>query len=91
MYLKTLLSRDWNTAGALVNPNGMTRYSQCPVGVLKAVFYLSPSRNPLGSEPGGKRSEIQLSKDGSALQEFKGGSHKGSGYQFLIMILLTPR
>ena len=28
----------------LPNPNGIIKYSQCPVGVLKAVFHSSPSR-----------------------------------------------
>lgn len=28
--------RVWKTAGVLVKPNGITRYSKCPKGVLKA-------------------------------------------------------
>lgn len=44
MSLSTLFTRAWNTAGALVRPNGITRYLKCPRWVLKAVLHSSPSR-----------------------------------------------
>ena len=39
----TSFTRVWKTAGTFVSLYGMTRYSQCPVGVLKAIFHSSPS------------------------------------------------
>lgn len=38
--LKTLLTKAWKAAGALVR-HGITRYSKCPRGVLKVVFHSS--------------------------------------------------
>ena len=37
------MMRFWNDAGAFVSPNGMTRYSNQPYRVRKAVFHSSPS------------------------------------------------
>ena len=37
------MTRPWKRAGVLVKPNGITTYSQWPVGVLNAVFHWSPS------------------------------------------------
>lgn len=34
------------TAGALLKPKGITRYSKCPRGVLKALFHSSPLPDP---------------------------------------------
>ena len=60
----------WKTAVALANPNGITRYSQRPLGVLKAVFYLSPSLmwKRLGLET---EDQLALRQEASALS---GGS-----------------
>lgn len=41
--LRTLFTSAWKTAGALTSPNGSTRYSKWPMGILKAVFHSSPS------------------------------------------------
>lgn len=32
----------WETAGVLVNPNGITSYSKWPIGVLNTAFHSSP-------------------------------------------------
>lgn len=38
---RTSFINTWKTAGVLVRPNGMTRYSKCPRRVLKVVFHSS--------------------------------------------------
>ena len=76
MSLSTSLTSDWKTAGALVNPNGMTRYSQCLVGVLNAVFQFIPISD-VDQVVG--VSEVKLGEDGRALQKLKGGSHQMEG------------
>ncbi len=40
--LSTSFTSVWKTAGEFETPKGITKYSNRPVGVLKAVFYLSP-------------------------------------------------
>lgn len=46
---RTLLIKDWKTAGKLVRPNDMTRYSSSPVRVLKAVFHSNRDSNNGGT------------------------------------------
>lgn len=41
--LSMLLMSTWKMAGALVRPNGITKYSKCLNWVSKAVFHSSPS------------------------------------------------
>lgn len=82
------LMRAWNTARALMNPKAMTMYSKCLMGVLYAVFYLSPSLS-LTRWSAFLRSSLEntlASQRGS-----KEGSMRGSGYLFLRVMPFNPR
>lgn len=43
--LKTVYIKSWNIKGLLASPYGITRYSYCPVLVMKDVFHSSPRQN----------------------------------------------
>ena len=43
MSAKISFMNHWNIAGALVSPNGITKYSKVPYQVQKVVFHSSPS------------------------------------------------
>jgi len=70
------LIRAWKTAGALVRLKSMTRYSPCPVGVLKAIFNLSPSQMT-------GVTEIQLGENRCPLKQFEGRSNEWEGVRIL--------
>ena len=63
-----------NMAGALVRPNGMTKYSQWPVGVLNAVFHsshFSDANKVVGI------AQVQLGENLGPLEEFECRRHEG--------------
>ena len=66
--------RAWKMAGALANPNGITRYSKWPRGVLNAVFHSSPSR--IRTEVVGI-AQVQLSENRGGLEGLKKSINQG--------------
>ncbi len=67
-------------SGALVSPNGMTRYSKCPRGVLNAVFHSSPLRIQTRWYALRRSSLVKMT---NPWREAKAELIRGNGYLFL--------
>ena len=87
MSRRTSFTRVWKTAGALVSPKGMTQYSKCLRGVLKAVFHSSPS---LIRTRWYAFLRSNLVKMVASRSELNAESMRGRGYLFRTVMLFKP-
>ena len=85
MPRRTSLTNVWNTAGAFIGPNGITKYSQCPVGVLNVVFHSSSS---LIRTKWYAFLRSNLVKMVAPWSQIKGGSHQREGVPILYCCLV---
>ncbi len=75
-------------AGALDNPNGITRYSKCPLGVLKAVFpFIIPL--PYANQIIGI-TKVQLCEKEAPCRLSKAEDINGKGYGILYRDAVQP-
>ena len=81
-------TRCWKEAGALVSPNGMTRYSNDPYWQRKAVFHSSPFAIQMWLYAFRRSIFVKILASRS---RSRSSPMRGRGYLFLMVILLRPR